>query len=47
MTEEMFRKMAQSIIDGDSDAATALASESIAATLRPSGKSTPRCRYLP
>lgn len=35
MTEEMFRKMAQSIIDGDSDAATALASESIAASLDP------------
>ncbi|HSR19903.1 MAG TPA: corrinoid protein [Anaerolineales bacterium] len=35
MTEEMFRKMAQSIIDGDSDAATALATESIAASLDP------------
>jgi corrinoid protein of di/trimethylamine methyltransferase len=35
MTGDMFQKMAQSIIDGDSDAATSLAKESIAANLDP------------
>jgi corrinoid protein of di/trimethylamine methyltransferase len=35
MTEEMFKKMAQSIIDGDSDVAVALAKESLAANLDP------------
>ena len=32
MIQEMFKKMAQSIIDGDSDVAVALAKESIAYT---------------
>jgi corrinoid protein of di/trimethylamine methyltransferase len=35
MTEEMFRKMAQSIIDGDSEAAMALANESITGGVDP------------
>jgi len=35
MTQEMFKKMAQSIIDGDSDVAVALAKESIAANVDP------------
>ncbi len=35
MSEELFKKMAQSIIDGDSDAAHALAKESIAANVDP------------
>ena len=35
MHEELFQKMAQSIIDGDSDASTALAKESIAVGIPP------------
>lgn len=35
MSEELFKKMAQSIIDGDSDAALALAKESIASNVDP------------
>ena len=35
MSEELFKKMAQSIIDGDSDAALALANESIATNVDP------------
>jgi corrinoid protein of di/trimethylamine methyltransferase len=35
MTEDMLRRMAQSIIDGDADAATALAKESISANMDP------------
>lgn len=35
MTEELFKKMAQSIVDGDSDAALVLAKESIAANIDP------------
>jgi corrinoid protein of di/trimethylamine methyltransferase len=35
MSEELFKKMAQSIIDGDSDAALALAKESIATNVDP------------
>jgi len=35
MHEELFKKMAQSIIDGDSDASTALAQESIKAGIPP------------
>ncbi len=35
MHEELFKKMAQSIIDGDSDAATTLAQESITAGIPP------------
>jgi len=35
MSEELYKKMAQSIIDGDSDAATSLAKESITAGLNP------------
>ena len=35
MTEEIFQRMAQSIIDGDSDVAVALAKESIASNLDP------------
>ncbi len=35
MTEEIFQRMAQSIIDGDSDAAAALARESIGANVDP------------
>jgi corrinoid protein of di/trimethylamine methyltransferase len=35
MTEDILKKMAQSIIDGDSDAAVALAKESIAASMDP------------
>jgi len=35
MTEEILKKMAQTIIDGDSDAAVALAKESITANLDP------------
>ncbi len=35
MSEELYKKMAQSIIDGDSDASTALAKEAIALGLHP------------
>jgi corrinoid protein of di/trimethylamine methyltransferase len=35
MSEELFKKMSQSIIDGDSDAALALAKESISANVNP------------
>ncbi|MBI3739470.1 MAG: cobalamin B12-binding domain-containing protein [Chloroflexi bacterium] len=35
MSEELFKKMSQSIIDGDSDAAVALAKESIATGVHP------------
>ena len=35
MTEDMLRQMAQSIIDGDADAATVLAKESISANMDP------------
>ena len=35
MSEELFKKMAQSIIDGDSDASTALAKEAIAMGIHP------------
>jgi corrinoid protein of di/trimethylamine methyltransferase len=35
MTEDIFQRMAQCIIDGDSDAATSLAKESISASLDP------------
>ena len=35
MPEELFKKMAQSIIDGDSDASTALAKESITVGIPP------------
>ena len=35
MTEDLFHKMAQSIIDGDADAAVALANESLSANLDP------------
>jgi corrinoid protein of di/trimethylamine methyltransferase len=35
MTEELFKKMAQSIVDGDSDAALVLAKESITANIDP------------
>ena len=35
MSEELFKKMAQSIMDGDSDAAVALAKEALAAGLDP------------
>ena len=35
MSEELFKKMATSIIDGDSDAAVSLAKESIAADVDP------------
>lgn len=35
MSEELYKKMAQSIIDGDSDASTALAKEAITAGIHP------------
>ena len=35
MNEELFQKMAQSVLDGDSDAAAALASQAVAAGVDP------------
>jgi len=35
MTEELFQKMSQSILDGDSDAAVALANQAIQAGIDP------------